>query len=80
MWEYPDLVLLDLNMPGFDGIDFLKIRKRSALLSQVPVIVSSGFQDEHLIRKVLKWNISAFLVKTCVASDLLTMVRDYTQK
>lgn len=38
----PDLVLLDLNMPGFSGFDFLKGMRLSAFFEDIPIIILSG--------------------------------------
>jgi len=38
----PDLILLDINMPGMDGVDFLRIIKSNDKLKRVPVLLISG--------------------------------------
>jgi CheY-like chemotaxis protein len=38
----PDLILLDLNMPEMDGVEFLKIIKSIDKLKRVPVILITG--------------------------------------
>lgn len=38
----PDLILLDLNMPEMDGVEFLKIIKSNDKLKRVPVILITG--------------------------------------
>lgn len=47
--EYPGIILLDLNMPRMNGIEFLTVVKKDALLKRIPVIVlttSDGDQDK----------------------------------
>ncbi|MEZ4984179.1 MAG: response regulator transcription factor [Saprospiraceae bacterium] len=39
---FPDLVLLDLNMPEYDGLALLKQLKNSVLFHDIPVIVLSS--------------------------------------
>jgi CheY-like chemotaxis protein len=39
----PDLVLLDLRMPGLSGPDFLRYLGRSPALRRIPVLIVSGF-------------------------------------
>jgi len=41
----PDVVLLDLWMPGMDGYEFLERRQQDELLKDVPVIVISATPD-----------------------------------
>src|SRR6201997_4455896 len=58
----PDLVLLDLRMPGADGLTCLgQIRKR---YPEVKVVILSVSTDESVIQTVLKRGASAYIVKT----------------
>ncbi|MBU2487929.1 MAG: response regulator [Proteobacteria bacterium] len=41
----PDLVLLDVRMPGMDGFELVQIMKVSPLLSEIPVIFITGLDD-----------------------------------
>ena len=43
--EKPDVILLDINMPGGKGTDLLVRLKRSSLTAGIPVIVISGTTD-----------------------------------
>jgi CheY-like chemotaxis protein len=38
----PCLIVLDLRMPGMDGLQFLAVRERNPTISQIPVLVCSG--------------------------------------
>jgi CheY-like chemotaxis protein len=40
--EHPDVILMDLVMPGMDGFEFLATRKNDPLLSKIPVVVISA--------------------------------------
>ncbi|HVN07348.1 MAG TPA: response regulator [Patescibacteria group bacterium] len=46
----PDVILLDLQMPGGTGLGFLKKRNASSRLRGVPVIVITGMEDQLVIR------------------------------
>jgi DNA-binding NarL/FixJ family response regulator len=64
----PDLVVLDLRMPGMDGLICLdQIRKRHPT---VKVVVLSVSTDEKLIENVLKRGASAYIVKSVNPIDL----------
>ncbi len=47
----PDVILLDLQMPGGTGLAFLKKRNASSRLRNVPVIVITGMEDA-LVRRM----------------------------
>jgi two-component system, cell cycle response regulator DivK len=42
----PDLMILDLRMPGLSGSDVLQYLHKSPILRQIPVLIVSGFLDE----------------------------------
>ncbi|MDI3512882.1 MAG: response regulator [Gammaproteobacteria bacterium] len=46
--NWPDLVILDLHMPGFDGFEFLDIVKRKYGLVEVPILVVSAASHESM--------------------------------
>jgi DNA-binding NarL/FixJ family response regulator len=69
----PDLVLLDLRMPGADGLTCLsRIRKQHP---NVKVVILSVSTDESVIQTVLKRGASAYIVKTINPIDLPSALR-----
>ena len=49
--ERPDLVLLDVVLPGADGIELMR---RTAELAELPVIFISGYGNDETIAKALE--------------------------
>ncbi|MFA6321308.1 MAG: response regulator [Candidatus Omnitrophota bacterium] len=71
--EKPSAVLLDILMPGMDGIDVLKqIRKTN---SSIPVFIITAFSNEERFKIANKLNASGFIVKT---SDLQKEIQNIT--
>jgi DNA-binding NarL/FixJ family response regulator len=69
----PDLVVLDLRMPGMDGLACLEqIKKRHP---QVKVVVLSVSTDERVIESVLSRGASAYIVKSVNPVDLPAALR-----
>jgi CheY-like chemotaxis protein len=59
----PDLIVLDINMPGGTGLDALRKLKASAKTALIPVVVLSGSIDQSLPTKVKDLGAAAFLTK-----------------
>jgi DNA-binding NarL/FixJ family response regulator len=69
----PDLLLLDLNMPGMDGLTVLKEAKY--WLRNTKVIVLSMYEDPKVIRSSLKYGANGYLQKNCSKRDLNALLR-----
>jgi DNA-binding NarL/FixJ family response regulator len=69
----PDVVLLDLRMPGADGLSCLiRIRREHPA---VKVVILSSSTDENVIANVLKRGASAYVVKSVNPVDLPSVLR-----
>lgn len=70
----PDLIVLDLGLPRYGGIEFLTILRKSGATGKTPVVVLTGqpFLEEEIKRRGLQ--ISAFLAKPVSARRLLETV------
>lgn len=59
----PDLILLDLILPGIDGFEVLSKAKSDPKLSSIPVIILSNLGQKDEIEKGLKLGAVDYLVK-----------------
>ena len=74
--EIPDLVLLDLIMPGLQGFEVLKLLKAEAATSAIPVIVISNLGQDSDVKNALDAGAIDYLVKANLAlDDLVKRVR-----
>jgi len=71
----PDLILLDLNMPGMNGIEFLRIIKGDSVLRSIPVVMLTTSDDERDIAECFGLNVAGYFVKTFDLDLLDEMVR-----
>ena len=70
--EAPDLVLLDLAMPGIDGVEVLRRIRRT---SRVPVIVLTGETDELAKVEALDLGADDYVTKPFGRQELLARIR-----
>ncbi len=59
----PCVILLDLNMPKMNGIEFLKIAKADTVLRQIPVIVLTTSKDDRDKVESFKLSVAGYIVK-----------------
>lgn len=68
--QTPHLILLDINMPGVDGLEILAYLKREPRLATVPVVVVTSDDQPETRRQVMAGGASDMLLKP-VALDAL---------
>ena len=76
MKKPPDLVVLDINMPGGTGLDVLRKLKMSSKTKSVPVVVLTSNTDKALPEEARKLGATHFLTKPVDPDALLAAVRE----
>jgi DNA-binding response OmpR family regulator len=71
----PDLVLMDIGMPGMTGLDVLEQMKADPTLANVPVIFATGHDSTALQVIALSKGATDFVTKPLVATQLTSRVR-----
>lgn len=69
----PDIVLLDLRMPGMDGLTALEQIKRER--PETKVVILSATNDQAVIQSALSRGASAYILKTVDPTDLAATLR-----
>ena len=73
----PDLVLLDLQLPGLDGLSCLALlRERHP---EATVVVLSGVEDDEIIERALSGGAAALVKKSISPADLPVLLRQVLQ-
>ena len=67
----PDLIILDIILPGMSGFEFLAAIKANKDLSSIPVIILSNLGQKSEIERGMKLGAQAFLVKANFDLDVL---------
>lgn len=72
----PDVVLLDVNMPGRTGLDILpQLRK---MLPRAAIVMFSGFESVAIAEKAKQLGADAYVEKGTPSTELLDILRDLT--
>jgi DNA-binding response OmpR family regulator len=71
----PDLILLDIMMPGGGGLVALKNMKASAKVFPVPVIVVSAKGDDETREAAEKLGVSGYFIKPVDMTALVARIR-----
>lgn len=75
--EHPDLIMLDLTMPGMDGWQICKTLRAE---SKVPIIVLSALDDPSVVSTVLDAGADDYMVKPVPSSVLIAHINNLTRR
>ena len=68
-----DVIILDLKMPGMDGLDVLKQLKIEK--PRIPVIILTVHPEAQYALRILRAGASGYLTKESVSAELITAIR-----
>ncbi|MBN2137738.1 MAG: response regulator [Sedimentisphaerales bacterium] len=71
----PCIILLDLNMPKMNGIEFLKEAKADDELRMIPVIVLTTSQEQRDIVESFKLSVAGYMLKAGDYSEFTEIIR-----
>jgi len=71
----PDLILLDLKMPGLDGFEVLRQIKSAPILRRIPLIILTSSREEGDRAMSYDTGANSYLVKPVSFDGMLTVVR-----
>ncbi len=73
--EKPCIIILDLNMPRMNGIEFLKIIKADDKLKQTPVVVLTTSKDAHDVISTFQLSIAGYIIKSVDYKKFVEAIR-----
>jgi len=71
----PDLVIVDINMPGFSGLDVVKYI-RSTKQDQTPIMILSGNTKDDTITKAFELGINDYMKKPLSLNEICARVKN----
>ncbi len=72
----PDLILLDIVMPDFDGLEILKLLKQDNSTKEIPVVMLTALRSTQTIKQALQLNAYDFMVKPVECESLIKMLEN----
>ena len=77
----PNLILLDIIMPGIDGLEVLKRLKTDSVTQTIHVLMLTNLGEEQTVARAMELGAEGVLIKANVSPEqLVTEVEKYIQK
>lgn len=61
--QLPCLIIMDINMPRMNGIEFLKVIKKEEIFKRIPVIVLTTSKEEQDRYETFNLSVAGYIVK-----------------
>lgn len=73
--QQPDIILLDLNMPRMNGIEFLKILKDHENFQFIPTIILTTSNNRRDVMQCFKMGIAGYIIKPLKYDDYVIKIK-----
>lgn len=70
----PDIILLDLNMPKINGIEFLGILKKDDVLKYIPTIILTTSNNQKDLLECYKTGVAGYVIKPLKYEDYVSKI------
>lgn len=71
----PEIIILDLNMPKMNGIEFLTIVKNDLILKYIPAIILTTSNNHKDVKQCYKIGIAGYLLKPLKYEDYVAKIQ-----
>jgi CheY-like chemotaxis protein len=71
----PDVIVLDLNLPGIDGRQVIRTLRKDQTLREVPILVVTGDED-RAAQSAVEMGAAGYLTKPVEFDDLIRAISD----
>lgn len=70
--DHPDIVLIDVNMPGLSGIGAIRMLRKT--LPELKIVVISAFDDDHYVRDAMTAGADGYVLKSIDVDTLVQII------
>ena len=74
----PDLITLDLMMPGLTGFELCELLQKDPKLASIPIIIVSARDDQESLNRAIQAGAKAYITKPFTADDLMQKIKQLT--
>ncbi len=74
-YESPGIVLLDINMPVMNGIEFLRIMKSDDQFKRIPVVVLTTSREENDRTESFRMSVAGYIIKPVDFRDFVQVIK-----
>ena len=75
--QTPDLILVDVKMPGVSGLDLLEMLQDDPRFRPVPVVMLTGYSDTHCLNRAAQLGAKRCMVKAAFSvAEMMDCVRE----
>ncbi|OHB35817.1 MAG: two-component system response regulator [Planctomycetes bacterium GWA2_40_7] len=78
--EKPDLILMDIQLPGIDGIDATRILKEDIITADIPIVALTAHAMKGDEEKILKAGCTGYISKPINTREFPKIVKSYLKK
>ncbi len=78
--QKPDIILMDIQLPGIDGLTLIKQIKASAITKDIPIIAVTAYAMKGDEQKILETGCNAYVSKPVNTQELPLIVEKYIKK
>jgi CheY-like chemotaxis protein len=71
---HPDVVVLDLDLPGKNGLEVARALRQQASTQDIPLIAATGYSHLHL-SDLARWGFGSLIIKPCQPDVLVGEIR-----
>lgn len=75
----PDLITLDLMMPGLTGFELCELLRQDPRFAEIPIIIVSARDDAESKQRALRAGASAYMVKPFDADEFIQKIAQLTR-